>query len=394
VQLRLRLFAMVGRFGGHRSSQGGSLNILFQWLLMAVYWFWLAASSPVSSVSGFSDSPKNELEPNAADYPLTNMFLRKAGASEECPQCVSALHDFEKFHNKTIKRLQENPTNVIKLSADAGINAIVEKVQKFEKFLAEFKAENLNLKGENKNLTARVETLTASVETIVKENKNLTARVETLTARVETLTARVETLTASVETIVKENKNLTARVETLTARVETLTASVETIVIENKNLTARVKTMEIEHKNTTIRLETRIHTLEEDIGVLLLQQAVSVAVQAMLVIVGLQPIIPWPASNRFSALMRSDPEFQAIMKKLAHNQATVRCSQIDTMTNSRNKVERRPTDLAQFKADVVEMTDVLQRYNSPKAQHRTALWVLHRFEKMLREPYSGRPAGW
>ena len=331
MQLRLRLFAMVGRFGGHRSSQGGSLNILFQWLLMAVYWFWLAASSPVSSVSGFSDSPKNELEPNAADYPLTNMFLRKAGASEECPQCVSALHDFERFHNKTIKRLQENPTNVIKLSADAGINAIVEKVQKFEKFLAEFKAENLNLKGENKNLTARVETLTASVETIV---------------------------------------------------------------IENKNLTARVKTMEIEHKNTTIRLETRIHTLEEDIGVLLLQQAVSVAVQAMLVIVGLQPIIPWPASNRFSALMRSDPEFQAIMKKSAHNQATVRCSQIDTMTNSRNKVERHPTDLAQFKADVVKMTDVLQRYNSPKAQHRTALWVLHRFEKMLREPYSGRPAGW
>ena len=373
MQLRLRLFAMVGRFGGHRSSQGGSLNILFQWLLMAVYWFWLAASSPVSSVSGFSDSPKNELEPNAADYPLTNKFLRKAGASEECPQCVSALHDFEKFHNKTIKRLQENPTNVIKLSADAGINAIVEKVQKFEKFLAEFKAENLNLKGENKNLTARVETLTARVETIVIENKILTARVETLTAR--------------VETIVIENKNLTASVETLTARVETLTASVET-------LTARVKTMEIEHKNTTIRLETRIHTLEEDIGVLLLQQAVSVAVQAMLVIVGLQPIIPWPASNRFSALMRSDPEFQAIMKKLAHNQATVRCSQIDTMTNSRNKVERHPTDLAQFKADVVKMTDVLQRYNSPKAQHRTALWVLHRFEKMLREPYSRRPAGW
>jgi hypothetical protein len=364
------------------------MSILFQWLLMAVCWFWLAAcSSPVSPISGFSDSPKKEFKPNAPEYSLTKMFLENAEAGKECPLWLTALHDFEEFHNTSIKKIEAIPTYVMKLPADAAIEAIVNRTidinRTIEKILARFKAENQD---QNKNLTDRFETMETHLQ---DQSKSFTAMETHLKDQSKTFTA--------METHLQDqSKSFTAMETHMQDQSKTFTAMETHLKDQSKTFTAMETDLKDQNQKMNIQscmasLETRIQTLKKDVGILLLPQAVNVAAQAMLVIVGAQPIIPMPASNRFSALMRSDPEFQAMMKKSAHNQATVRCRQIDTMTKSRGKVEH-PTDLAQFKAVVVKMADVLRRYNSPEAQHRTALWVLHHFENMLRESHSRRPA--
>ena len=154
-------------------------------------------------------------------------------------------------------------------------------------------------------------------------------------------------------------------------------------------LNTKIQTMQNENKimrDANKALTNKVSTLASDITPLLLRRAVNVAVQAALVIAGVQPKDPIPPSNRFRNLMSSHDDFQAMFQRVSSldkKGALIKSAQIDSMVRSRNQIEH-PTDLVKFKNEVVEMVSVLERYKSQEADHKTALWVLRRYKAMLK----------
>ena len=145
------------------------------------------------------------------------------------------------------------------------------------------------------------------------------------------------------------------------------------------------------------KMTAELTTLKTDIAPLLLRRALNVAVQAALVIAGVQPKDdhkdPIPPCNRFRYLLSSNQDFKDMFQRIGHlddQRAWTKCKQIDGMVWSRNQIEH-PTDMVKFKAEVVDMVSVLTRYDSKQAEHKTALWVLRRFHAMSAQPFWRKP---